>query len=164
MPSKFHLKPLADRFFAKVEKTPTCWIWKASVEAGGYGHIGIGRRGEGMKRCHRVSWELHIGPVPANLCVLHRCDNRRCVNPEHLFLGTKKDNSRDMAAKGRQVFQLNPERVARGERQGSAKLTEEQAREIKNSDLRQYEVAKKYGVSLSTVNRLRCGRTWAHIK
>jgi hypothetical protein len=89
---------LADRFWAKVEKTEGCWLWNASLGSTGYGQINSGGRGKPLK-AHRVSWELHYGQT--QLQVLHRCDNTRCVNPSHLFLGTQSDNMKDMASKKR---------------------------------------------------------------
>lgn len=75
-----------------------CWLWTGMVTTGGYGAI----ESEGQpRRAHIVSWRLHKGDVPDGMCVLHRCDVRRCVNPDHLWLGTKKQNSVDMVQKGR---------------------------------------------------------------
>lgn len=96
-------RPLADRFWEKVHKTESCWLWTASVKDGfPYGQIGHpGTRTP--RRAHRVSWELHNGPIPAGLFVLHKCDNPRCVRPDHLFLGTQSDNLKDAYSKGRMV-------------------------------------------------------------
>lgn len=97
---------------SKVQKCDNgCWIWTASVHRknGGYGQIQLGRRGEGVAKAHRVSYELHCGPIPDELMVLHRCDNRRCVNPEHLFLGTAQDNTDDMIQKKRAYWQAKKE-------------------------------------------------------
>jgi HNH endonuclease len=94
------LRDAVDRFWDKVEKTPTCWIW-----TGGTARFGHGLRREDKHLrfavASRFSWELHFGPVPDGLCVLHHCDNPPCVRPDHLFLGTKADNTADMMAKGR---------------------------------------------------------------
>jgi hypothetical protein len=89
-----------DRFFEKVDKTDDCWNWLASKKWDGYGQVKF----EGsMQTAHRTSWILHNGPVPEKLCVLHKCDNPGCVNPEHLFLGTQRDNVHDAIKKGRHV-------------------------------------------------------------
>lgn len=97
------ITPLADRFWPKVNKTLTCWLW-TGAQQGGYGEMSAGRRGEQPLRAHRVSWELAFGPIPAGLFVLHNCptgDNPLCVNPAHLFLGDAEANAKDMKAKGR---------------------------------------------------------------
>lgn len=100
------MKALAERFWEKVRRVgpSSCWEWTAHCDRRGYGEIGSsGNRGKPHLRAHRVSWEIHNGPIPDGLFVLHRCDNRKCVNPHHLFLGTAKDNTQDMLAKGRGV-------------------------------------------------------------
>lgn len=91
-------RPLADRFWEKVQKTDTCWTWGGSRHYRGYGFI---RSGRTNVLAHRVAWELTNGSIPENMLVCHTCDNTSCVNPEHLFLGSQSDNMRDMTAKGR---------------------------------------------------------------
>ena len=92
-----------ERFWKNVDKTESCWVWTGSVRHFGHGHLNVSRR---RILAHRFSWELAHGPVPAGLNVCHRCDNPRCVHPEHLFLGTQGDNVRDMVAKGRHPKQV----------------------------------------------------------
>lgn len=96
--------PLKDRFWSKVVKTDTCWIWigAGSTSKKGYGQIRLpGAKGR-QTSAHRVSWILHRGEIPIGLDVLHKCDNPPCVNPDHLFLGTNQDNVNDKVSKGRQ--------------------------------------------------------------
>ncbi len=128
--------PLADRFFQSVKKLPSgCIIWTAGVHAHGYGHLA-------NKRTHRISYELFIGPIPDGIFVCHHCDNRLCVNPVHLFLGTHKDNIDDCKAKGR---------TAHGERNNGAILTDSQVLDIRflhsTGKFTMAALARKFGVS-----------------
>jgi hypothetical protein len=75
-----------------------CWLWERGVNSSGYGSLSVGDKTE---MAHRVSYELYVGPIPPGLSVLHKCDTRSCVNPDHLFLGTRSDNNLDMSVKGR---------------------------------------------------------------
>ncbi len=86
-----------ERFTAKVKRTPGCWLWQGSLTPLGYGQFSY----LGDQRAHRASWRIFCGEIPSGMFVLHRCDVRNCVNPEHLFLGTQADNIRDKVAKGR---------------------------------------------------------------
>jgi hypothetical protein len=135
----------------------SCWEWTALKVRKGYGVI----RYNGKKlRAHRLSYELHCGPIPAGLFVCHRCDNRGCINPSHLFLGTNTDNMRDMVSKGRHRLIRLP-----GERNGQAKLTEAEARAILASKgkVRQEDLAERYGVSQSRISSIMTGKNWAHL-
>lgn len=91
-------EPLGERLMSKIVKEGDCWLWLAARNNMGYGQIRIARR---TVLAHRTSYELFVGAVPTGLCVLHRCDNPRCINPSHLFLGTMRDNTQDMCKKGR---------------------------------------------------------------
>lgn len=126
-----------------------------------------------MWLAHRVAWELERGPIPPGMCVLHRCDNPPCCNPEHLWLGTNADNMADRDAKGRGArgdrngVRLHPEiHIAsrpRGERNGSAKLTGSQVGEIRawvGRGFTRAAVAKEYGVSRTTVSQIVSGLLW----
>lgn len=98
---------LLERFESKFEKVDGCWEWMGYRNRTGYGGIGVplsGRNSYFVQRyAHRVSWELYRGPIPDKICVCHRCDNPSCVNPDHLFLGSRKDNTQDMVKKGRHI-------------------------------------------------------------
>ncbi len=98
------MKPLADRLWSRVDKRgdDECWEWQGGRVPCGYGSIGLGKAAAGNGRTHRVAWEITNGPIPEGMSVCHRCDNRLCCNPAHLFLGTNHDNVKDRDIKGRQ--------------------------------------------------------------
>jgi hypothetical protein len=131
-----------------------CWLWRRKILKSGYGDIGINGK---SVLAHRASYEAFRGPIPNGAQVCHKCDVKSCVNPEHLFLGTQKQNQADMVAKGRS---------ARGEMASSAKLTERAVREIRRA-LPSYgyreALSKKFGVSPGSVSNIRARRTWAHV-
>ncbi|KKN16791.1 hypothetical protein LCGC14_0972530, partial [marine sediment metagenome] len=85
------------RFWGKVKKTNSCWMWVATLHAG-YGYVGLNGKDYSA---HRISWEIHFGKIPEGMLVLHKCDNPPCVNPKHLWIGTRKQNTQDMIKKGR---------------------------------------------------------------
>jgi hypothetical protein len=150
----------AEIFWSKVNKSPeinkTCWEWIGQSLVSGYGRM----RFDGTyQSSHRISWQMHYGSIPKGLNVLHKCDNRLCVNPEHLFLGTQQDNMIDMVTKGRG----NP---PRGKFHTFAKLTEEQVIEIykraKNGD-GLTALARNFNVHMTTVFDIKTQRTWKHL-
>lgn len=141
---------LASRFWTKVRIGEGCWEWTAGKYANGYGKMGSdGDRGPTL-RAHRVSWELANGPIPGDLCVLHRCDNRACVRPDHLFLGDRGDNFRDCLNKKRRPL-------------GNPKLTAEQVRAIRAACGTQQAIADQFGVSRPTISLIKSGKTWSYV-
>ncbi|MBO1080875.1 HNH endonuclease signature motif containing protein [Roseomonas haemaphysalidis] len=106
----------------------------------------------------RVSVAMHRGPIPVGLCVLHKCDNPLCVNPDHLFVGTRAENTADMFAKGR-----SRTAPVLGERHGQAKLNPAAVKHIRASALPGNALAKQLGVSPTAVWSVRTGRTWSHV-
>lgn len=148
---------LKERFFKKVIKSDDqnkCWDWIGATYKFGYGCIGTSI---GLDSVHRVSYRLHIGEIPNDLCVLHKCDNPKCSNPNHLFLGTKKDNAIDRNLKGRGK---NP--VHKGNHP-MAKLSVDQVKEIKKSSLSMNELSEKYGASINMIRRILNGSRWGWV-
>jgi hypothetical protein len=143
------------RFLGKIQKTSGCWIWLGGARGDGYGMF----KSDGLEEsAHRIAYEHLVGPIPDGFLVMHRCDVRRCVNPDHLLAGTSADNIADKISKGRQ---------ARGSRNGQAILTEEQAVAIR-AEYRPWLVgygalAKRYGVSRGAIKAVVSGRTWGHV-
>lgn len=127
-----------------------CWIWMGSLDPGGYGTIKTFGKNE---KTHRASWKAFVGPIPDGLKVLHTCDIRCCINPDHLFIGTQADNVADMIAKGR-----GPN--CRGERNANSKITAAQAKEIKNSSLGVVQLGELYGLRKSMVSNIKRGENW----
>lgn len=148
-----------------------CWEWQGAQVRYGYGNSTLILQGKRVRGAHRVAWVLQFGPIPNNLCVLHKCDNPPCVNPAHLFLGTRADNIRDCIRKGRNKTDIagemarHPERRAKGEKIGLAKLTEkdvENIRRLYKEGWPQDIVGSKFGVSQSTISHIINRKTWKH--
>lgn len=146
--------PLIDRLWAKTDRRgpDECWEWGGHRNEKGYGRMDVAGR---LIRCHRVSWEIHNGPIPVGKQVLHRCDNPPCWNPAHLFLGTNNDNIADRMRKGRTPC---------GEKHKSSKLTAERVREILKADGSQRELARRFGISRRHVGHIRRREVWKHIE
>ena len=161
--------PVVSRFWAKVEKTASCWLWTGSKRSKGYGAFVYKSGSQTVQgRAHRFSYELHKGPIPDGLFVLHRCDTPACVNPDHLFTGTNKDNVEDMVSKGRHVpgGTYGPGNYQRGTEHHSARLTESVVREIRQqrSDGRSFGwIARTHGLSIGHVHRIVTRKAWAHV-
>lgn len=156
--------PLEQRFWKYVNKTDGCWLWtgKARREFG-YGAIAIGGKNGGAMPSHRASWLIHFGDIPDGMCVCHTCDVPACVRPDHLFLGTRSDNNKDMALKNR----YDKVKRAKGERHGMRKLSESdviQIRELyKPGETPLRTVAATFGVSLQTISRIINKKNWKHL-
>lgn len=145
---RFLRQPIEDRFFNHVKKLPDggCWKWTGAKRPDGYGIVIHNRA---WARAHRISWMLRHGKLPdAGVLLCHTCDNRLCVNPDHLFEGTPADNARDAVAKRRFAF---------NERHGNARLTPDEVRDIRRSALPQSKLAKKYRVNQSHISRIKAG-------
>ncbi len=141
-----------------------CWLWIAGRTTAGYGTLRIGK----TKYAHRLSWEIHHGSIPKGISVLHKCDTPACVNPDHLFLGTGKDNMADCVKKGR-----HRPSFCRGEASGVSKLRSEDVIEIRKlyrkgrppykSEFSLGALAKRFGVCVSTIHWIVTRGTWEHL-
>jgi hypothetical protein len=163
--AKFGPKPksLAERLWANVaiRGDDECWEWFAHTDKDGYGDIGIpvpGSKYYKPIRVHRASWELHFGPIPEGMKVLHKCDNPPCCNPKHLLLGSTQDNVKDRCSKGRSV---------KGESVWCAKINAEQVREIRRRAAlgeNQHDLAKEFNTTQANISCIFCGKTWKHVQ
>lgn len=155
------MKTMSERFKSKYKVNPGtgCWEWFAQQKSG-YGFIRAGGRDSQQILAHRASWLLFRGELPTGSVVMHKCDNRICVNPDHLDIGTQRDNMQDMVRKGRSGNRGKHGAHAYGERQGSAKLTSEQAREIFLSKGLYHEIGARFGTTKHTVFRIKNRTQW----
>ena len=149
-------KSVKERILAgvRVELGP-CWEWQGTLR-NGYGAMSVGGQ---MAYVHRLSHETFIGPIPPRQVIAHRCDNRRCVNPEHLFAAPHRVNMLDMVLKGRQ---------ARGERHGRAKLTRRDVEHIKqlkrDGELTSADVGTIFDIHADHIRAIWAGRYWSHVR
>ena len=154
-------------FLKHVEQTDTCWLWTGCKSKRGYGSVTINRV---TKRAHRVSYELFIGTIPIGYGICHKCDNPSCVNPEHLFPGTQKDNVQDSIKKGRFVTK-NSILYKKGSLHGNAKLTEERVRIILNEFKKKQTSSKEFcetfskifGLKPRTLENIIYRLSWKHV-
>lgn len=148
------------RFWDKVDKTDGCWLWTAARNTKGYGRFRVDGN---LVSPHRFAYELEVGPIPNGLWVLHHCDNPRCVNPGHLFLGTHSDNMRDSFAKGRMDMQ------GRGVKAGRAlaRLPDDEAKtaieEYRGGRKTQVGLAGEYGISVRAMGDIIRRTSYKHL-
>ena len=153
-----------ERFWKHVEKTDdaSCWNYTGYILNSGYGHFVIGKK---RIRAHRLSWLINNGEIPEGMLICHTCDNRKCVNPKHLFIGTNKDNALDREEKGRGAH--NNTKPQYGEKNGLSKLTRFKVDEIlelyKESGCTQQALADEFNVSRSTISHITTGRIWKEV-
>ena len=157
---------LRDRFRLKVLEggDDECWPWRGAKTRDGYGVMSGEHRGDNPLRAHRIAYELHFGPVPDGLHVLHHCDNPPCCNPNHLYAGTNAQNVSDKMARCRQSHTGLP-----GSRNPAANLNERAVLEIKrllqndNSRTMSAVIKARYDISAAVLSAIRRGKTWAHV-
>lgn len=160
---------VAKRFWSKVEKTDSCWVWRASTLVDtGYGQFAI--KHNVNRHAHRVAYELVNGKIPPGMVVCHKCDNRLCVNPDHLFIGTYQDNMRDMVAKGRQNWGIKfwseeKRKSYSGKNSSNAKYslaTIKRVRQLRKEGHSFREISKDTGVSYTQVRRIVYKENWKY--
>jgi len=139
--------------FVAASEDGECWPWTGSLDPKGYGVHWQSGRGT---RAHRLMFALHFGPIPSGLVIRHSCDNRRCVRPAHLLLGTQAENVADMDRRGRR----NP---ARGATNGKSKLTADAVLAIRASDLPYSRLARAFGITKGHVANVKARRVWGHL-
>jgi len=155
--------PLADRLSRLTLKVDgSCWIWQGRKTPKGYGLLKM--PGDTWARAHRLVYEVYVGQIPSGMLVCHRCDMPSCVRPDHLFIGTAKDNVHDMMRKGRGRWP-GPSQPRRGESNHSAKLTAAQVEEARalygnGGSIGMKALARKYGVAWQTIQKLLSGHSW----
>jgi hypothetical protein len=151
-----HMQAATKRFMGKVKKGESCWLWSGRRNNHGYGQLRFRNK---QWVASRFAWLIFKGPIPAGMCVLHRCDVPACVNPDHLFLGSHADNMRDMKKKGRG-------RDATGEANSRAKLKEADVRAIRvlKGQVSYAQIAEKFGVSSGMVSMIVNRQNWGHLE
>ena len=159
----FVVQPPGPRFFHNVVKHESgCWLWTGSCSASGYGTLCVNGK---ATRAHRFSYMIHVGDIPEGLCVCHKCDVRNCVNPEHLFLGTEKENMQDAARKGRKCRATKWRPI--GESNIKARVTDADVARIRYgewSSLSNFEIASLLGVKPKAIYRIRARISWKHLQ
>lgn len=149
--------PLDEIFQKKTTRQGDCWIWRGST-SGKYGMVRRPPEKGGSLGAHRLSYMHHKGPIPDGMVVMHSCDTPRCVNPDHLSVGTWRDNMHDMIAKGRDV-RLGP----KGTACARSKLNDDLVREIRTTNEPIPALAARLGITTRTIHDVRCRKTWRHV-
>jgi HNH endonuclease len=140
----------------KVIKSNGCWTWNGNKDKDGYSIFGFRKK---TLKAHRISWQIHKKEKIDGISVLHKCDNRECTNPDHLFLGMAKDNILDMIKKGRRV-------AAKGEKHSRAKLNNQNVIEIRNlvqKGLTHRAIAKMFNVDNTLIRDIKSRKIWGHL-
>lgn len=147
-----------NHFWSKVDRSETCWLWQAATDRYGYGASCHNGR---QIKAHRLAYLLFVDNIPSGQAVCHTCDNPACVRPDHLFLGSVRDNNTDRARKDRNGYQDGTENP-------NAKLTEGEVREIRGTyaseQISQRALASRYGISQMTISLIVNGKRWQHVQ
>ena len=149
------------RFWAKVHKTPNCWLWTGAISAG-YGVLRRGRKAQNIL-AHRFMWELQYGMIPKGCIICHRCDIPKCVNPRHLFIGTQRDNIQDAIKKGRVVPWGKHFGQAKGEKHGRAKLAladVQELRHLRQEGMNYRQLGQRFGITGTQACRIVLRHNW----
>lgn len=144
-------KNTLEKFEKNFSKADGCWNWTGATWITGYGRFNFNNKSE---KAHRLSWAFYVGQIGKESCLLHRCDNRLCVNPDHLFIGSRADNNADKTQKNRQT---------KGADVNTAKLTSAKVIEIRESHEPTRNLAETYGVSYDHINKIKRREVWGHV-
>lgn len=142
---------LSKKILSKINRTESCWLWAGALDRKRYGICTVDYKNY---RAHRYVYAVYNGDIPSGMLVCHKCDNPSCVNPEHLFLGTAKQNSEDMISKNR---------FPHSENHPNAKLTNEQVKLIRQDNRTDGIIAKEYGISRERISAIQRGAAYAKV-
>lgn len=161
------------RILDRLDRSGPCWLWIGALDTRGRGRVWHAGK---LKLHHRAVWEIIVGPIPERALLCHHCDNPQCANPAHLYVGDGKSNVADMFARQRDWQSAQPERLrhiakqngslnnwSRGTSNPKAKLTAAEVASIRVATGTSYEVAARYGVHATTIQRIRRGEQWKSI-